>query len=126
MRTASKIVALQKQWKAVGPVSRKHAKVIWKRFRSACDQFFKHRKVDLSKRKETWKENLQRKEKLCVEAETLADSKDIDASKVEFDRLKIVWKKIGSVKKVHSEALWQRLKTAGDRLVAQELEKEEA
>lgn len=126
MRTASKIVALQKQWKAVGPVPRKHAKVIWKRFRSACDQFFKHRKADLSKRKETWKENLQRKEKLCVEAETLADSKDIDASKVEFDRLKIEWKKIGSVKKVHSEALWQRLKTAGDRLVAQELEKEEA
>ena len=126
IRTASQFTALQKQWKAVGPVPRKHAKVIWKRFRSACDQFFKRRKADLSKRKEAWAENLQRKEKLCTQAETLADSKDIDASKIAFDRLRIDWKKIGPVKKVHSEALWQRFKTAGDRLVAQELEKEEA
>ena len=126
IRTASQIIALQKQWKAVGPVPRKHASVIWKRFRSACDQFFKRRKADLSKRKEAWVENLQRKEKLCVEAETLADSKNIDASKIEFGRLKIEWKKIGPVKKVHSEVLWRRFKTAGDRLVAQELEKEEA
>ncbi len=126
IKTASQFVALQKQWKAVGPVPRKHAKVIWKRFRGACDQFFKRRKADLSKRKEVWAENLQRKEKLCAQAETLADSKDTDASKSEFDRLKIEWKKIGPVKKVHSEPLWQRFKTAGDSLVAQELEKKEA
>ena len=126
IRTASQFAALQKQWKAVGPVPRKHAQVIWKRFRTACDRFFKCRKADLSKRKEAWAENLQQKEKLCAQAETLADSKDIDASKIEFNRLKIEWKKIGSVKKVHTAALWRRFKTAGDRLVAQELEKEEA
>ena len=35
--------ALQAEWKAVGPVPRKHSNSIWKRFRSACDRFFDRR-----------------------------------------------------------------------------------
>ena len=31
---------MQKQWKEVGPVSRKKSEQIWTRFRAACDKFF--------------------------------------------------------------------------------------
>jgi hypothetical protein len=34
------IKQLQADWKAVGPVRRNRAEVLWKRFRAACDKFF--------------------------------------------------------------------------------------
>ena len=34
------IKQLQAEWKAVGPVRRNRAELLWKRFRAACDKFF--------------------------------------------------------------------------------------
>lgn len=41
--TTDKMIALQKEWKTIGPVARKHSDAIWKRFISACDYFFEQR-----------------------------------------------------------------------------------
>lgn len=38
--TAEALIALQKEWKEVGPVSRKKSDQVWARFRAACDYFF--------------------------------------------------------------------------------------
>ena len=38
--TADILTKLQKEWKEVGPISKKHSEAIWKRFVSACDYFF--------------------------------------------------------------------------------------
>ena len=38
--TTGELINLQKEWKAIGPVPRKHSDKIWKRFRAACDEFF--------------------------------------------------------------------------------------
>lgn len=38
--TTRDLINLQKEWKDVGPVPRKQSDKIWKRFRSACDEFF--------------------------------------------------------------------------------------
>ena len=38
--TTDKLVELQKQWKAVGPVARKYSDDLWKKFTAACDAFF--------------------------------------------------------------------------------------
>ncbi|MCF0174590.1 MAG: DUF349 domain-containing protein [Bacteroidales bacterium] len=42
-KTTDTIIALQKQWKEIGAVPRKKSEAIWKRFRSACDEFFAER-----------------------------------------------------------------------------------
>lgn len=39
-KTADQLIALQKQWKEIGAVPRKKSEQLWKRFRSACDEFF--------------------------------------------------------------------------------------
>ncbi len=39
-KTTAELINLQKQWKEIGPVPRKYSDKIWKRFRSACDEFF--------------------------------------------------------------------------------------
>ena len=38
--TTDKLIELQKQWKAVGPVARKYSDDLWKKFTAACDTFF--------------------------------------------------------------------------------------
>ena len=38
--TTRDLINMQKEWKDVGPVPRKQSDKIWKRFRSACDEFF--------------------------------------------------------------------------------------
>ncbi len=44
-KTTDELIRLQKDWKKIGPVPRKHSDKIWKRFRLANDHFFK-RKAD--------------------------------------------------------------------------------
>jgi hypothetical protein len=39
--TTRELINLQNEWKKVGPVPRKQSDRIWKRFRAACDEFFK-------------------------------------------------------------------------------------
>ncbi|MCQ2345159.1 MAG: DUF349 domain-containing protein [Paludibacteraceae bacterium] len=49
----SQIVALQKEWKTIGPVARKYSDEIWKQFTAVCDDFFnKKREMDKAARGE--------------------------------------------------------------------------
>lgn len=114
VETAKELQKLQAEWKASGPVSRKHSEKLWQRFRSACDAFFKNRKEDLDKRKGVWDDNLARKEALCVKAEAVAPSTEWDKTAAEIRKLQAEWKKIGPVKKSKSEAVWQRFRGACD------------
>jgi hypothetical protein len=115
IRTAEALKQLQNEWKAVGPVSRKHAKIVWKRFRTACDTFFTRRHDDLVHRKQLWAGNLERKLALCAQAEALADSTEWERAAAEIRRLQAEWKTIGPVRKNKSEVVWQRFRTACDR-----------
>lgn len=115
IRTADELKRLQAEWKTIGPVSRKHAKVVWKRFRAACDRFFTRRHDDLVQRKQMWAANLERKLALCAQAEALADSTDWDNAAAEIRRLQAEWRTVGPVRKNKSEVVWQRFRAACDR-----------
>ena len=39
-KTTEEFIRIQKKWKDIGPVPRKHSDPVWKRFRAACDYFF--------------------------------------------------------------------------------------
>ena len=40
-KATDELIALQKRWKEIGPVARRHSDAVWKRFRTACDRFFR-------------------------------------------------------------------------------------
>lgn len=62
--TADTLTKLQKEWKTIGPVPKKHSDTIWKRFISACDYFFdKKIKPLLHNVRSNWK-TWRRKKKL--------------------------------------------------------------
>jgi len=50
------VIALQKEWRTIGPVARKYSDEIWKQFTDACDDFFnKKREADREARGERQK-----------------------------------------------------------------------
>jgi hypothetical protein len=115
IKTAEEMKKLQAEWQASGPVPRPDTRVVWKRFRDACDRFFTRRNEDLAQRKEVWSVNQAKKEALCARAEELAESRDWERAASELRRLQAEWKNVGPVRRTKSEALWQRFRTAADR-----------
>ncbi|MDR0428229.1 MAG: DUF349 domain-containing protein [Dysgonamonadaceae bacterium] len=62
-----KLIDLQKEWKSVGPVSRKQSEAIWKRFISACDYFFEQKNSHFSSQKTEEVENLKKKKEIIAQ-----------------------------------------------------------
>jgi hypothetical protein len=114
IKTAEEMKKLQAEWQASGPVPRPETRVVWKRFRDACDKFFTRRNEDLAQRKEVWSVNQAKKEALCARAEELSESREWERAAAEMRRLQAEWKTIGPVRRSKSEALWQRFRTAAD------------
>lgn len=88
---------LQRDWKQIGPVPRKHSDKIWKRFRAACDTFFENKAAHFSNQDGTFEENLKAKEELIAEIQAYALSEDVDEA---FEKLKDFqsrWAEIGFV-----------------------------
>jgi hypothetical protein len=114
LKTAEELQRLQAEWKVIGPVSPRHTKGVWERFRKPCDRFFTRRKADLDQRKHGWHRNLERKQALIARAEELSRSTDWDAAAAEVKKLQAEWKTVGPVRKSQSDAVWQRFRGACD------------
>ena len=113
--TAEGFKTLQAQWKAVGPAPRDQADALWQRFRKANDEFFDRRKVHFDEVEKEQKENVRRKEELCVKAEELCESSDFKATGEAMKAMQAEWKAVGAVPKQKSDALWKRFRGAMDR-----------
>ncbi len=66
-QTTQEFLKLQDEWKKIGPVPRKHSDKIWKRFRAACDEFFKAKSHYFSNINQIEDENLAKKKELIAE-----------------------------------------------------------
>lgn len=64
--TADKLIALQKQWKEIGPVARGKSDDLWKRFRAACDAFFTERDKN-GPAENSYRANLKAKKAIIAE-----------------------------------------------------------
>lgn len=61
-KATDKIKKLQEDWKAIGPAPKRYSEKIWKRFRAACDTFFKNKSEHFSGIKGQESENLKLKQ----------------------------------------------------------------
>lgn len=95
-RTTDQLIHFQKQWKEIGPVPRKQAEAIWKRFRSACDIFFTRKAEHFSKLESSFEDNLAKKEALLSELEVFDPSSvnDLQGALRDFQAR---WNQIGFV-----------------------------
>ena len=108
------IIALQEEWRTIGYAPQKMNTKIFERFRTACDSFFERKAVFFKDMKNSLAENLEKKTRLCEQAEALKDSTDWKATSDKLSALQREWKEIGPVAKKYSDALWQRFINACD------------
>ena len=59
--TTNELIRLQGEWKKIGPVPKKNSDKIWKRFRTACDDFFNAKQAYFSNVQAGEGENLAKK-----------------------------------------------------------------
>lgn len=107
-----KVIELQKKWKEYGFASKKANVALYARFRKVCDDFFNAKTEYFQKTKDEFNRNLELKTALCEKAEALKDQEDINKAANEVIRLQAEWKKVGSVPRKISDAIWQRFQTA--------------
>lgn len=115
-KTANYLKSLQEKWKAIGPVPDKESDKIWKRFRTACDTFFKIREVSFNAKKEEEVENLKKKKALLDKLNTL--SKEENAEKA-FQALKEIqkeWYTIGYVPIKKKKEIESKFDSLGDAI----------
>ena len=126
LKTAQRMTELQEQWKQIGSATRKQDREVWNRFRAACGRFFRRRRDDLAERKQAWAKNATLKEALCEKAETVAGESDLGVAREILRQLQAEWKMVGPTRRTRSEALWQRFRTACDRVYTRAQEASDA
>ena len=111
---ADKVVEMQKMWRAIGFAPKKQNNKVYQRFRDACDAFFEKKRGFYSDNKEIQLTNLQLKNELCIQAESLQESTDWKAISDALIKLQKEWKEIGPVPRKQSEKCWKRFRKACD------------
>ena len=94
--TTEKFVELQKEWKTIGPVVKKHSDAVWKRFIAACDHFFEEKKKQNVNVHAVEHDNLKaKKEVIATLKSTIEEAAEDAAQRVRdlMDR----WQEIGHV-----------------------------
>ena len=113
------MIELQKIWRTIGFAPKKDNNRIYNRFRSACDKFFSKKREFFAQNKEEQMNNLQLKNDLCIQAESLKDSTEWKATTEDLIALQKKWKEIGPVPRKHSDQVWKRFRAACDHFFNQ-------
>lgn len=95
--TADKLIAIQKEWKTIGPVPRKYSDAIWKEFVNACDYFFEQKKKNESSQKGEELENLAAKKEIIEKIKNVDQSLEPSELIAQVRTLADEWHKIGFV-----------------------------
>ncbi len=107
---------MQEEWKAIGPVPKRHADKIWKRFRAACDTFFSRKAEHFGGLKEEETANLAAKQAIIEEIKSFelkpSRAENMDAIKVLQKR----WIEIGHVPMKYKDSINTEYRNAVDAL----------
>ena len=107
---------IQEEWKTIGPVPKRHADKIWKRFRAACDTFFNRKAEHFGGLKEEEAANLAAKQALIEEIKSYelkpSRNENMEAIKAFQKR----WIEIGHVPMKHKDSINAEYRQAVDAL----------
>ncbi len=99
-KTTEQIAALQKEWRTIGAVTRKHSDAVWQRFIKACDTFFDRKKKATSGVRKAELANLDAKREIIEKLNALNSTDDTtprDEAVALIHQLRTNWQGIGHV-----------------------------
>ena len=113
--TTDKFIALQKEWKSIGPVSRKHSDLIWKRFISACDYFFEQKNTHFSSQKSEEVDNLKKKKEIIEKINAIDENLPATDAIAIIRELIAEWNKTGYVPFREKDRIQKEYRKAVDK-----------
>ncbi len=113
--TSDKLIALQKEWKAIGTVSRKHSETVWKRFIGACDYFFEQKNIHFSSQKTEEVNNLKLKKELIEKIRTIDESLLASEAILIIREMMNEWNSIGFVPFKDKDKIYKEYRDVVDK-----------
>ncbi|UYU42905.1 DUF349 domain-containing protein [Bacteroides salyersiae] len=114
--TADTLTKLQKEWKTIGPVPKKHSDTIWKRFISACDYFFEQKNKATSSQRSVELENMEKKKEIITRLNAIDESIDTEEASKQVRELMKEWGTIGHVPFKEKDKLYKQYHSLVDQL----------
>lgn len=109
-----KLVQLQKEWKTIGAVPKKHSDAVWKRFVAACDYFFERRNKQQKAMKNDQEDNMKKKKDLIAQIKALQIGDDHNAAYKALKGLIAEWNEVGHVPFKDKDKVYKEYKAAID------------
>ena len=103
---------IQERWRAIGQVPPQNYRNINETYQLYVEQFYDMLKINRELRDLDFKKNLEAKQQLCQQAESLTESDDVVSAFRELQKLHEDWKELGPVAKEFRESVWERFKAA--------------
>lgn len=113
--TTNAFVALQAEWKKIGPVAHKVSDAVWKRFNTACNTFFDRKKEANSGIHEEEQANLTKKLDVIARLQQLADEGSEQLQQA-VKTLQAEWAAIGHVPFRKKEKIYRTYRTLCDKI----------
>jgi len=117
--TTEVLVALQKEWKTIGPVVKKHSDAVWKRFNAACDAFFESKKKLSNNAHAVEHENLKAKKEVIAKLNEALAMEDEKQAAATVHELMSKWQSIGHVPFKEKDKIYAEYREAVDKAYAQ-------
>lgn len=114
--TADVLVKLQKDWKTIGPVAKKHSDAIWKRFIAACDYFFEQKNQAGASQRTEEQANLEKKRDIIARLEAIGEETDADTAIDEVRNLMKEWNAVGFVPFKEKDKVYKQYHALVDKL----------
>ena len=114
--TADALAKLQKEWKTIGPVNKRHSNEVWKRFITACDYFFDQRNKAQSSQRSQEQENLERKRAIIDQLGAIGEDTDSEEAAQQVRDLMKQWNGIGHVPIKEKDKIYKRYRNIVDQL----------
>lgn len=113
---------IQAEWRNIGQLPNAQVKTLWANYSALLNLFYDHRSIYFELKELDRKKNLVAKLELCERAENLGDEPELKSAIMVLNELHEEFKHIGPVPIDEQETLWQRFKTASDKVYARRKE----
>jgi len=113
--TTEKLIAIQKEWKTIGPVARKHSDLVWKEFITACDYFFEQKNKHVPSQRVIEQNNFKAKKELIAKINALNEMENDSEALQTLHALLKEWNTIGHIPYKEKDKIYKLYREAADK-----------
>ncbi len=115
-KAGARFVAMQQEWRAIGPVAKRHSDALWRRFMDACNYFFDRKKKAGSGRRNEENANLAAKRALVDRLNSLDPESPRGELQAAIKEIQDEWQTIGHVPFREKDKVYEQYRARIDEL----------